>query len=97
MFGVEDERHVHRPPRQLFGHRAVEQAEEVPGLAFLDGLRVDAPATGMEMVPVEKHGVEYGQKPVRHLVRTMLLRFRLQSPQDGTAGAEYVHGMGPRR
>jgi len=91
---------VHRAHPGCRRRTPVQQMQEVPADRVVLGLDKD-PLPAMTVVkPVRQHRPERGNQLIRdrsgtcHVVVVLL---RHQATQSGSAGAEYVHGMGRRR
>src|SRR4029453_19524788 len=78
---------------QLVGLLTVKQMEKMAGGAVVVGLRVDAPAVFVKLIPVEQDCAEAASEPIAHRALFMARTLGFQRAEQRAAGAQNVHWM----
>ena len=100
VLGVQHQRGVHRPDRQVARFFAVQQMQEVATDGISIGFHVDAFAVHREVIPVQQHRAERGHHAVGDVARTgriVVILFRQHAAERRAGGAQYIHRVGRRR
>ncbi len=99
VFGVQDQRGVHRLDPVVGRGAPVQQVQEMAADRVVVGLHVDALAVVAEVVPVQQHRAERGHQAVGDGARAgdvVVVLFRHHAAEGGHAGAHHIHRMAGR-